>query len=40
MKTLFTILFFPIRVAWRTLVFLLKLLLIICTFGMITMMDS
>jgi hypothetical protein len=40
MKTLFSILFFPIRVAWKAFIFLLKLILIFLTFGMITMMDS
>lgn len=40
MKTFFTILFWPVRVAWNALAFLLKLTLIVCTFGLITMMDS
>jgi len=37
---IFSILFWPVRVAWNALVFLLKLALIVCTFGLITMMDS
>ena len=40
MKTFFTILFWPIRVAWNALTSFLKLVLIVCTFGLITMMDS
>ena len=40
MRTIFTILLWPIRVAWNALTFLLKLVLIVCTFGLITMMDS
>ena len=40
MKTLFTILFLPVRILWRILVFIIKLTLIVCTFGLITMMDS
>ncbi len=40
MRTIFTILLLPVRVAWNALTFLLKLVLIVCTFGLITMMDS
>ena len=40
MKTILTILLWPVRTAWSALVFLLKLALIVCTFGLITMMDS
>ena len=40
MKTIFEILFWPLRTAWGALVFLLKLVLIVCTFGLITMIDS
>lgn len=40
MKTIIEILFWPVRTAWNALVFLLKMVLIVCTFGLITMMDS
>lgn len=40
MKTIIKILLWPVRTAWDALVFLLKLVLIVCTFGLITMMDS
>ena len=40
MKTIIEILFWPVRTAWDALVFLLKMVLIVCTFGLITMMDS
>ena len=40
MKTIIEILLWPVRTAWNAIVFLLKMVLIVCTFGLITMMDS
>lgn len=40
MKTILSILFWPVRTAWSAARFLLRLILILCTFGLITMMDS
>ena len=40
MKTIIEILLWPVRTAWDALVFRLKMVLIVCTFGLITMMDS
>ncbi len=40
MKTILKIIFWPVRVAWNTFVFLLRLAALVCTFGVINMMDS